>query len=289
MWGQQGYPWRPEYLTILKDRFSAGFQEADFASDPDTQRDKINAWASEKTRGKISELISPGVLTRSHLLVLANAIAFKGFWQNQFDRNATHPDTFTLADGTQVEVPMMSRKEGFRLHTEFDPKNYSQPRFQVAELLYRGDELSMVIILPGKPDGLPELESKLTLKTLAEWLNSAHEAHGARISLPKFRIETSSMMFKGPLQKLGMSDAFDAVKADFGGMFSRPTPLFLDFVVQKAVVEVNEEGSEAAAVTAVSGAKSEAAMNFRADRPFLFLIRDRAHGTILFMGRYEKP
>ena len=293
IWGQKGFPWRPEFLAVQKDRFGSGLQDADFATDPDGERQRINKWAEEKTRDRIKELITPGLVTKTHRMVLANAIYFKGTWQSQFDPKKTTSLPFTLADGTTVQAPMMRREGGFRHYAEFAPADQRagrwEPEFQIAELPYKGDELSMVVLVPGKHDGLPALETQLSATALDGWLTKAQDANKTGLSLPKFRIETDAMMLKEPLQALGMRRAFDPAGADFSGMHTSAETLFVDFVVQKAFVDVNEEGTEAAAATAVGLAKTAAKLDFRADRPFLFLIRDTKRGTILFMGRVLKP
>jgi serpin B len=289
IWGQSGYPWRPEFLAVQKDRFGAGLQQADFIKDPEAERLKINAWAEAETRGKIKDLIAERMITTLTRMVLANAIYFKGTWEKQFDPKETRPMPFTMADGKQTPVPMMHREGNFRLFTQPGKDGAWQPEFQVAELPYRGGELSMVVLLPGKPDGLPALEAKLTPDTLATWLKEAKEAKDLDLYLPKFKIETESMMLKDSLQKLGMVDAFDPARADFGGLHTGGEQLFVSFVVQKAFVDVNEKGTEAAAATAVGIQAVAAKPEFRADRPFLFLIRDTKRGTILFLGRFAKP
>jgi serpin B len=283
LWAQKGYPWRAEFLELQKTRFGAAFNEADFATNPDGERQRINHWVEEKTRDRIKDLIPSGLITNQHRMVLANAIYFKGEWAEKFDPKDTRQQPFTLADGTQTPVPMMHRKGGF--------KRYGQPEFQVAELPYKGGELSMVILLPGKHDGLPALEAKLSAEALSTWLAKALDAKETGLAIPKFRMETAAMMLNEPLQTLGMTLAFDPDKADFTGLHSGNEQLFVSFVVQKAFVEVNEEGTEAAAATAVGFKNVSATIttDFVADHPFLYLIRDTKHGTILFMGRMLKP
>lgn len=289
LWGQKGYPWRPEFLDLQKARFGSAFHEADFKADPDGERKRINAWVGEKTRDRIKELVGEGMITKQHRMVLANAIYFKGEWREKFDPKETKPREFTLADGTKVEVPMMHREGGFKRHIEARTEGRFEVEFQVAELPYKGDEVSMVVLLPGKHDGLPALEKKLSADALAGWLAKATDAKHADLYLPKFRIETDAMMLKGSLKKLGMVAAFDPAAADLTGLHTGTEQLYVDFVVQKAFVDVNEEGTEAAAATAVGAVETSGSLDFRADRPFLFLIRDARHGTILFLGRVLKP
>jgi serpin B len=156
LWGQKGYPWRPEFLGDLQSHFGAAFHEADYGTNADGERARINRWVEEKTRDRIKELLAPGTITSRTRMVLANAIYFKGAWQEQFDPKQTRPMPFTLHDGTKTDVPMMHREGGFKWHYEFAPgqeHDFRRPlEIQVAELPYKGDELSMVVLLPGKHD-----------------------------------------------------------------------------------------------------------------------------------------
>jgi serpin B len=291
IWGQRGFPWRAEFLEVQKTRFGAGFHEADFATDPDGERQRINTWVEGQTRDRIKDLIREGLITRWHRMVLANALYFKGEWQEKFDPKGMRPLPFTLADGTKTPVPMMRRKGGFRRYVEAGQPGRWEPEFQVGELPYKGGELSMVVLLPGKHDGLPALEAKLSADALAGWLAQAQDANDIDLFLPKFRLETDAMLLMEPLKQLGMRAAFDPDAADFTGLHTGGEQLYVSFVVQKAFVDVSEEGTEAAAATAVGITKVSATLqpHFRVDRPFLFLIRDTKHGTILFMGRVQKP
>jgi serpin B len=289
LWGQTGFPWRPAFLDLQRTRFGAGFKEADFLADPEAERTRINGWAQEQTRDRIKDLLRKGLITKQHRLVLANAVYFKGAWKDPFDPKLTLPRDFTQTDGTKSQVPTMRREGKFQMYVEARPDRRFEPELQVAELPYKGGELSMVVLLPGKHDGLPPLEAKLTLDALAGWLTKAKEVTDADIFLPKFRIEADAMTLNEPLQKLGLVAAFDPAAADFTGLHTGGEQLFLDVVVQKAFVDVNEEGTEAAAATAVGAREESARLGFQATHPFLFLIRDTRHGTILFMGRVEKP
>lgn len=276
LWGQKGFPWRAEFLTVQKDRFGAGFQEADFQANPDAERQRINRWVEDQTRDRIKELILPNVVTRDTRMVLANAIYFKGQWLKQFDPKATQDAPFHLADGGTVSVPIMSAKLKCR-HSSLEG-------LKVLELLYKGGELAMVVLLPDKPNGLPDLERQLTADTFEKWLAKLHETE-IQVSLPRFRFE-QRFSLNDPLIALGMTDAFGP--ADFSGM-ATSSPGSITAVVHKAFVDVNEEGTEAAAATAVVVKEVSASPSFRADHPFLFLVRDVKHGTILFMGRVMNP
>jgi serpin B len=213
-------------------------------------------------------------------LVLTNAIYFKGKWASQFKPERTQDAPFTLLDGQKVNVPMMSQTGKFS-YMETDTT-------QVLELPYVNDELSMVILLPKKIDGVSELERELARDNLAGWLDRLRKCE-VRVFLPRFKM-TSEFELAGVLSSMGMPDAFCS-KADFSGMTGN-RDFFISAVVHKAYVEVNEEGTEAAAATGVVMKLTSVAPPppiFRADHPFVFLIRDNQSGSILFMGRLANP
>lgn len=289
VWGQAGYPWRPEFAARLTAGFGTGIQEADFQRQPDEERVRINTWAEKETEGRIKDLIKPGMINPFIRMVLCNAIYFKGEWAEQFEPSRTHPAPFTLSDGSKKNVPMMQRMDGFRVFAE-RIQGRSEPEFWVAELPYKEGEVSMVLVVPGTHDGLPALERKLTPDALAAWLAAMRDANGFHLSMPKFKIETADphYLHNDQLIRSGMPTAFDGKKADFTGM-TTAARLCIGFVLQKAFVEVNEEGTEAAAATAVGMNPDSGPPSFLADRPFLFLIRHVPTGAILFVGRYETP
>jgi serpin B len=285
LWGQKGFPWRPEFLAVQKDRFGAGFNEADFVSNPDAERQRINKWVEGQTRDRIKDLLKEPHITVDTRMVLANAIYFKGRWAEEFDKKETRDAPFHLADGKTATVPLMHRKIKCKYGVA-DPKADWGNQVKLAELPYRGDDLSMVLILPPKADGLPAIEKQLTPETLAKWIGAMTPKSDFSVSLPRFTLETEADL-PGYLKQLGMVDAFDKDRADFSGM--SPEALCVSAVAHKAFVDVNEEGTEAAAATAVMFETVSLPPSFRADRPFLFLIRDVKHGTILFLGRYVGP
>jgi len=235
----------------------------------------------KKTRNKIKNLIPKGVLNRLTRLVLTNAIYFKGNWESQFKKDRTKDGPFTLAGGEKVNVTMMNQTADF---------NYMETEdFQGLELPYVDNELSMIILLPKRVDGLAEFEKTLTLKNLSQWLAKLRKRK-VIVSVPKFKM-TSQFRLAEVLKSMGMTDAFVPDVADFSGMNGK-RDLFISAVIHKAYVDVNEEGTEAAAATAVVvGITSMPARPpvFRADHPFLFLIRDNHSGSILFIGRVTNP
>jgi len=281
LWGQKGYGFGKVFLHVTRTYYGAGLNEVDFVKAAEAARQRINKWTEEKTRGKIKDLIPPGVLTELTRLVLTNAIYFKGDWAAQFDEKATRDAPFTLLDGEKVDVPMMHQREDFGY--------MERETFQALALPYVGKELSMVVFLPKEVGGLAELEKSLTAKNLAKWLPALRKRK-VRVWLPKFKM-TSQFRLDKTLMAMGMADAFTRA-ADFSGMNGKKD-LFISAVIHKAFVDVNEEGTEAAAATAVVvGITSVAPRRhvvFRADHPFLFLIRDNKSGSILFMGRVVNP
>jgi len=279
LWAQKDYTFRKEYLAVVRDQYQAGIENLDFVGATEEARKTINAWVEKQTNDKIKELFKPGVLDDLTRLVLTNAIYFKGNWATQFDKKLTKDAPFTLADGKKVDVPMMYRNGNF---------NYAQVEgFQMLELPYRGNELSMLVLLPEKADGIADLESKLTAVNLSKWLPLMHERK-LPVYIPKFKM-TSEFSLKQTLSSMGMPDAFNMAKADFSGMTGKKD-LYIGAVVHKAFVDVNEEGTEAAAATGVvMETQAFDPTVFRADHPFLFLIRDTKTGSILFMGRLSDP
>ena len=279
IWGQKSSGWRPEWLALQQDRFGAGFQEADFQTNPNAERQRINQWVEEKTQKRIKELLRRDQVTNRTRMVLANAIYFKGKWAEQFDSKKTHEAPFHLGGGKTVQVPTMHGAPPCRIGHLAD--------VEVLELPYKGSELSMVIILPTQHDGLPSIEKQLSAEAFGKWIGALQEAKDWPVSLPPFRIE-SRFDLPPQLQALGMIDAFQDGVANFNGM--RPgAGLCIGHVAHKAFVEVNEEGTEAAAATAVVMREKSAPRTFEVDHPFLFLIRDVKHGTILFLGRVTNP
>ncbi|MCL6613491.1 MAG: serpin family protein [Firmicutes bacterium] len=280
LWGQRGYPFRPEFLATIEKYYRGGFTEVDYVEKKNREeaRQAINRWTEERTAGKIKELIKPNILTALTRLVLTNAVYFKGQWASRFDRAETKAMAFRLPGGKKAEVPMMRQRAKF---------NYAEDgRTQVLEMPYAGERFSMVIILPRDEDGLGALEKNLT----AEWITvvlGRLKPVEIEVFLPRFKVE-SAFILNEKLKALGMVDAFDAAKADFTGMAPR-RELYITHAVHKAYVEVDEEGTEAAAATGIVMGIKSMPLVFRADHPFLFFIRDRRSGCLLFLGRLVEP
>jgi serpin B len=280
LWPQRGYEFLQSYLSIPKDHYDAILEALDYGRDPESARVRINSWAEEKTNQRIRNLLPPGSVDPTTRLVLTNAIYFKGKWDHEFNPDRTRPGPFRLADGSEVEVPMMHQKRTFKLGRADGLSILGMP--------YKGRDLSMLILLPDSVDGLAELEQRLTYEDLTGWISSLR-GEKVNVTIPKFKM-TSSFGLNDVLAGMGMSSAFRADAADFSKMTGKKD-LFISAVVHKAFVEVNEEGTEAAAATGVVMTLSAVSQDrvFVADHPFLFLIRDDVTGSILFMGRVTDP
>lgn len=280
LWPQQGTAFLPDFLGLCKTHYSTAITPLDYANAAEPARKTINDWVEDKTSGKITDLIAPGVLNSNTRLVLVNAIYFKGDWASQFKSEATRNQPFHLSGGKTGEVPMMFQKLEFGYRENAD--------LQVLELPYAGNDLSMIVLLPRKTEGLAELETKLTPDNLKQWTGGL-ERQEVEVFLPKFKL-TSQFSLKDQLSALGMTAAFSG-KADFSGMNGQ-RDLILGAVIHKAFVDVNEEGTEAAAATGavmqLTSVEPQSAPVFRADHPFVFLIRDNARGSILFIGRFSE-
>jgi len=282
LWGQKGYKLLDDFLRLIETEYGGRLTGVDFVTATESARQTINAWVEKKTRDKIKELLKPGVLDTMTRLVLTNAIYFKGNWQRQFQKDKTRESRFTVLSGEKVDAPMMNQTGEFR---------YMEAEgFQAIELPYVDNELSMIILLPKQTDGLPEFEKTLKLEDFSRWLDRLHRRE-VIVSVPKFKM-TSQFSLASVLISMGMADAFSAPVADFSGI-TGSRDLFISAVIHKAYVDVNEEGTEAAAATGVTMRLTSAGPSqtpvFRADHPFLFLIRDNHSGSILFIGRLTNP
>jgi len=281
LWTQKDYQFLQQFFDVVKQNYGAELSYADFKTAHESARREINAWVERQTNDKIKDLIRPGVLNALTRLVLANAIYFKGFWISQFDESATQNDKFYLAPDTAVDVPMMRQEHKF---------NYMEDdNLQVLELPYVGDHLSMIVLLPKRVEGLTAVEGSLTTEALSALLDRLRK-RTVMVYLPRFKL-TSQFSLENTLASLGMPDSFKPGIADFSGM-DGTRMLYISAVVHKAFVDVNEEGTEAAAATGVVVRVTSAPAAptvFRADHPFTFLIRDNRSGSILFLGRVVDP
>ncbi len=285
LWGQRSYSFEPDFCDLLAETYDAPFNEVDFDQSPEAARAAINDWAEAKTKGCVKELIAK--VTPLCRLVLTNAIYFLGKWKNPFDHAYTRSEPFTvkasLFSEKKIQVPMMRQTDRFAYLEE--------PTFQALELLYVGEELAMLILLPKKIGKLAELEAWLTPQNLDAWTAKLRPCK-VQTFLPKFKINWNTEL-SDPLAAMGMPDAFSRDRADFSGITHDSDGLYIAKVIHNANVDVGEEGTEAAAATAVLmdtwSAPPEPMTVFRADHPFVFLIRDCRTKIVLFVGRLVNP
>lgn len=303
LWGQKGYGFLPEFLQLTRANYGAGLMEVDFRRSPEAARLTINTWIERQTQSKIQELLKTGTIDTFTRLVLTNAIYFKGDWDSQFNKDATSAEPFQISASAKVNAPMMHQTHHFGY--------FDAGTFHALEMPYVGKDLSMVVLLPKKAgdstelgpllspatgntwvaDGLAALEKSLSAANVAKWLRDM-SWRDVIVTLPKFKT-TGAFSLAPTLAKMGMPSAFNPKAADFSGMNGK-RDLLLSEVVHKSYVDVNEEGTEAAAATGVVITRTSASQPpppvvFRADHPFIFLIRDMRQGSILFLGRVLDP
>jgi serine protease inhibitor len=277
VWARQGVPFEPAFFAAVDTWFDAEARELDF-DDPGAA-DVINLWASDATNGRIDEVIDQ--IDSGQIMFLLNALYFKGTWERQFDPERTRTAPFTRADGSRVDVPMMRLPKGRVLAA-------AGPNYRAVELPYGGKAFAMTVVVPTGEATLDDVVAALDDDTWAELVERLDSAD-LEILLPRFRLEYEELLNQ-PLIDMGMGAAFRG-----GADFSRLTPLgatgevCIQFVKQNTFVEVNEEGTEAAAVTTVGVGVTSAPVPFVADRPFLFAIRERLSGTLLFLGAIGDP
>lgn len=281
LWGQAGFPWREAYLSLVDQYYAAGLRQLDFSTEPEAARERINRWVADVTRERITGLLPRGSISGMTRLVLTNAVYFRALWEHPFDPSETEAAPFTAIDGSTADVPMMRSDEESFQYAKIDGH-------QVVELPYRDGEFGMVVVLP--PEGkFDRFQDALTASRLWRWLDGLESRVGT-VTMPKFEFE-SGFELSDVLASLGMPAAFDGGRADFSGMTTGEAGegLFIDGVHHKTFIGVDEKGTEAAAATGVviaaSAVVGEDPFELTLDRPFLFLIRERRTGAVVFLGR----
>jgi serpin B len=285
MWAQKGYGFLDSYSDLVADRYRAGLNSADFTIEGEREktRQEINEWVAQKTNDKIKGLLSKSDLDDLTRFVLVNAIWFYGDWEQPFTRESTMTKDFSLNDGSKVNVPFMNRHGRYRY--------FEDARLKAVEIPYKDNKASMIIFLPVKYEGIAEMAGALKFNYYQEITNLL-QFTDLKLSVPKFKA-TSRFNLAQTLSDMGMPVAFSPGGADFSGMTGFRN-LYISDVIHQAFINVDEKGTEAAAATAVVG-RSMAAMPspdvkyFIADHPFVFIIRDNATGSILFMGTVMNP
>ncbi|XP_072780189.1 serpin B6-like [Taeniopygia guttata] len=293
LYGEKTFEFLPSFIESSQKSYHAGLEEMDFLHAWEDSRKQINGWVEERTEGecfsKCPNLLAEGILNSLTRLVLVNAIYFKGNWEKPFRKESTREWQFQINKNETRPVQMMFKEANFNMTYIGD--------FQIKflELPYVGNELSMIILLPDAiqdgSTGLERLERELTYENLMDWISpKMMRSRKVRVSLPRFKLEEDYYL-KPILSSMGMPDAFELGKADFSGISPGDNQLVLSEVVHKSFVEVNEEGTEAAAATAVVKMALCASIvpKFIADHPFLFFIRHNKTSSILFCGRFCRP
>ncbi len=282
VWGQYGFPFTDAYLETLARNYGAGLRLVDFMNEPEPARLAINRWVEDETEERIKDLLAPGIITPDTRLVLTNAIYFYGAWMMQFEESATREEPFTLIDGSQVTASLMNQSEQF-LYTEGED-------FQALQMGYQSGSASMVVILP--EEGSFEAVAASLNSARFEEIAGGMQSRQVDVFMPRFEYE-AKFNLSDTLAALGMPDAFDPFAADFHAIAGPDQPLYISDVIHKAFVKVDEQGTEAAAATAVvmelSMAMPDQPITFRADHPFIFVITDNTTGSILFVGQVVDP
>ncbi len=274
-WGQKGLAFEPAFLDVLARDYGAAMWTVDFAQEPEAIRADINEWVEDQTAGRIRDLVKSGGVTPATRLMLVNALYFKGAWVEPFKEGATRDVPFHLLSGESKPVPMMAGGQGQYMAGE---------GFEAVALAYRGEEFRMLVVLPAA-GRFAEVEGRLSSGLLDD-VHARLKARSLSIALPRFQME-SEFPLGNALRSLGMEAAFSE-QADFSGL-TRRAALSLGPVSHKAFVAVDEEGTEAAAATAVGVVLTSAPEPFVVDRPFLFFIEHTATKNVLFLGRYVSP
>ena len=269
----------PAFVASVAESYDAACEALDFSGDVDAARRRINEYVAEATADRIPDLLAPGTVGPQTRLMVVNAVYFKAAWHSQFPPSSTEDRPFTLLSGERVDTPMMQTTAEMPVLFEEDAR--------VLELPYRGDEMSMVIVLPGEAEGLVQLEASLGVERIAGWLSRLRRRELV-IGLPRFSIDAAPVSVLEPLVELGIRALFDPSRCDLSK--ASASDLSVGRIIHKTFLRVTEEGTEAAAATAVLAPESAPPRrSFVADRPFLYLIRDRRDGSILFLGRVTDP
>ncbi len=287
LFGEKTVAFEPSYVDATGRLFGAPLESLSFKTEPDPARQRINTWVAERTHDKIRDLMPPGSVAADTRLVLVNAVYFRGEWLDPFEPAQTSDAPFHGTAGDET-VKMMHRR-GYLRHGVA-----AGAKAQLVEIPYKGGEFALVVALPDDAKGLPALEKALSADGLTAWIDAATSKE-VDLALPRFTIEpTEALALRAILESMGVRAAFDTGKADFTKIAPAAEQLTISEAYHKAYVKVDENGTEAAAATAV-GMRAGAAMpsdppvQFVVDRPFLFLIRDVRTGAVLFMGRYVDP
>lgn len=290
MFGDRDAKFSPEFVELGTREYGAGIEAVDFAQ-PERARQRINSWVDERTHGDIAELVPQGSISPLTLLVAANAMRFSAHWAERFAAEHTRDAPFRTTSGETVAVPTMNHKfdgtiENGTLVPHVDCGE--EPGLRVAELSYEDDEVGMAILLPTNDEPLRDVEVALDVERVSSLLSGMHECGGLEIALPRFDFRTELSLTES-LKALGIDRAFDAALAEFTKLEQAPRAVYLSDVLHEAHVHVDERGTDASGASGSAFVITDLPTPFRVDRDFVFLIRDRLTGAILFMGRVSDP
>lgn len=288
LWADRTLQLQPDYLSAVSAHMAAGLKPVDFAKKSAAARKEINDWVEDRTNDRIKDLLQPGDVDSGTKSVLVNTVYWKGDWEKVFEKEATRPEKYTALGGAVTDVPMMVQQDWFQVA--------QRGGVRAIQIPYSGRELSMVILLPDDPKGLPALEAKLTRQELGRWMRDLDGTSSREtiLWLPKIHMEARAKLAT-TMKGLGVRTAFSDA-ADFSGITGSPD-LKIDEVIHQTFLDVDEKGTEAAAATAVTMVATSAMpgppppppFEFRADKPFLFVLRDMRTGLVLFIGRHVEP
>lgn len=277
LWPDRHLKLRDSFLNLMRSNYGSEIQALDFQGDPQGARQTINSWVEHNTGGLIPELLQPSDMSSLTALALVNALVYRGTWETAFDPQATRPGTFLLADGSTIQTELMSTRGEFG--------SYRGQDFRVLQLPFAGRSRSLLLAVPDRTDGLPQIERDLSTSEIERWV-AGLRATNLNLLMPRFDQE-ERLDLKAILKDMGMPLPFSP-GADFSGLCGADN-LWIDKVIHQARLEVHEEGAKAAAATVVTMKRESAEPMVLVNRPFLYLIRDDATGSILFMGRVLDP
>lgn len=279
LWAEESLIYKKPFLAVMGQSRINHFYQVNFNKAPEAARQRINNWVEEKTDQYIKKLIAPGTITGATQLILVNAIYFNGLWESPFKPEATEQKPFLLSDGNTIQTAMMSKLDNF-FYSEDD-------RLQMLQLPYLKSSIRMAVLLPKTTHSVKEIQQALTQATFSKLLQNATNLK-VLVSLPKFKLASTFNSLKQPLQQMGVIDAFSD-QADFSNITT--SALAISDIIQKAVIEVDEKGTVAAAATAVVmfGAAVQQPIQFNANHPFLFILYETKSGVILFIGQVFNP
>ena len=285
LWAQKNFKFLDSYFDLVKSNYKSELKNVDFTDDMEKEktRKEINAWVEHQTNNKIKDLLSQNDLSSLTRMVLVNAIYFYGKWAEPFKKAETRPDDFFLSERTRIKVPFMNQDGRYNY--------FEDSKIKAIEIPYKGNKASMVIFLPNKKNGMAAFENWFNYKYYLDIIAS-FQSITVKLSLPKFQ-STCKTDLENTLSQMGMPLAFSPDSADFSGMTGK-RDLFISKIIHQAFIDVSEQGTEAAAATAVtmvctSAPNSPQPKVFDADHPFVFLIKDNTTGSILFMGKVMNP